>query len=119
MRGREHLVGFFDFIRGQGVIGLAIGLVVGAAASTLVNSLVNNVVMPPLGFLLGSADGLRGLVLDMGTTAAGEPAVLRYGAFLSDLINFIVIAVVVYLVVKLLHIDPPMKTSPVKNKEKK
>lgn len=109
IKKNKHLVSFLDFIKGQGVVGLAIGLVIGTAATTLVNSLINNVVMPPLGFLLGSSDGLKGLVLDMGTTPSGEQAVLRYGAFLSDFINFLVIALVVYMVVRILGIDPPVK----------
>ena len=103
--GKGEVQGFRDFLNEQRVIGLAVGLVIGTAAATLVNSLVNNVVMPPLGFLLGSSDGLKGLSLDMGVTPAGEQAVLHYGAFLSDLINFLVIAVVVYLVVKWLKIE--------------
>lgn len=104
-KGKEGVKGFVEFIKGYGVIGLAIGLVIGTAASTLVNSLINNVVMPPLGFLLGSSDGLKDLVWNMGTTAAGEEAVLHYGQFLSDAINFFVIALVVYLVVKWLKVD--------------
>jgi len=109
IRESKHVSGFMRFIKGQGVVGLAIGLVIGTAAATLVNSLINNVVMPPLGFLLGSSDGLKGLVIDMGVTAGGEEAVLRYGVFLSDLINFLVIALVIYIVVKLLHLEPPVK----------
>jgi large conductance mechanosensitive channel len=104
-RGKEGVKGFLEFIKGQGVIGFAVGLVLGTAASGLVNSLINNVVMPPLGFLLGSSDGLKGLSWDMGTTASGERAVLSYGVFLSDLINFLIIALVVYLVVKWLKVE--------------
>lgn len=97
--------GFMKFIREQNVVGLAIGLILGTAASGLVNSLINNVIMPPLGFLLGSADGIRGLTLDMGTTPAGEHAILAYGAFINDFINFMVLALVVYMVVKILKLD--------------
>ena len=97
--------GFMKFIREQNVVGLAVGLILGTAASALVNSLINNVIMPPLGFLLGSADGIRGLSVDLGTTPAGEHAVLAYGAFVNDLINFLVLALVVYLVIKLLKLD--------------
>ena len=89
----------------QHVVSLAIGLVLGTAASGLVNSLINNIIMPPLGFLLGSADGIRGLELVMGKTPAGDTAVLRYGQFINDLINFLVLALVVYFVVKLLKLD--------------
>ncbi|MEO6109474.1 MAG: large conductance mechanosensitive channel protein MscL [Candidatus Saccharimonadales bacterium] len=93
--------GFVDFIRTQGVVGLAVGLVLGGAVSILVKSLVDNVVMPPVGLLLGSADGLKGLSVTIGK-ASGNPAVIHYGTFLNDLINFLVIALVVYLVFNLL-----------------
>ncbi len=97
--------GFMQFIREQNVVGLAVGLILGTAASALVNSLINNVIMPPLGFLLGSADGIRGLKVNLGTTPAGEEAVLCYGAFINDLINFLVLALVVYVVIKALKLD--------------
>ncbi len=101
----EQLKAFMEFIRTQGVIGLAVGLVLGGAVSVLVKSLVDNVVMPPLGFILGSAEGLKGLSWDMGTTAAGKTAVLNYGVFLNDTINFIVIAFVVYGLIRILKVD--------------
>ena len=97
--------GFIAFIKEQNVVSLAIGLVLGTAASGLVNSLINNIIMPPLGFLLGSADGIRGLEFVMGETPAGEVAILHYGQFINDLINFLVLAFVVYFVVKLLKLD--------------
>jgi large conductance mechanosensitive channel len=97
--------GFVAFIKEQNVVSLAIGLVLGTAASGLVNSLINNIIMPPLGFLLGSADGIRGLEFVMGKTPAGEVAILHYGQFINDLINFLVLAFVVYFVVKLLKLD--------------
>lgn len=89
--------GFLDFLRTQGVVGLAVGLLLGGAISVLTNSFINNIIMPPLGLALGSADGLRGLTWTIGR-AGGDPAIISYGAFLNDLINFIVIALVVYIV---------------------
>ncbi len=103
--GGSQVKGFVDFIRTQGVVGLAVGLVLGGAVSVLVKSLIDNVVMPPLGLLLGSAEGIKGLAVTMGTTAAGKPAVLNYGIFLNDFINFMIIALVVYLIVHLLKLD--------------
>lgn len=103
--GRSHLRGFSDFIRTQGVVGLAVGLVLGGAVSILVKSLVDNVVMPPLGLVLGSAEGLKGLVWIIGKTSNGKVVELGYGIFLNDFINFIVIALVVYFIVKLLKFD--------------
>ncbi len=104
-RGSKHVDGFFDFIRTQGVVGLAVGLVIGGAVSVVVKSLVDNVVMPPLGFVLGSADGLKGLSLNLGKTLEGKDTVLHYGTFLNDFINFLVIALTIYLVVHLLGFD--------------
>lgn len=103
--GRSQIRGFIDFIRTQGVVGLAVGLVLGGSVSVMVKSLVDNVVMPPLGFILGSAEGLKGLSLTIGNIKNGDAVVIRYGVFLNDFINFIVIALVVYFIVKLLKIE--------------
>ena len=103
--GESQLKSFFDFIRTQGVVGLAVGLVLGGSVSVMVKSLVDNVVMPPLGLIVGSAEGIKGLVWTMGQTAGGQPITLRYGIFLNDLINFVVIALVIYVIVSLLKID--------------
>jgi len=103
--GGSQLKSFLDFIRTQGVVGLAVGLVLGGSVSVLVKSLVDNVVMPPLGLVLGSAEGLKGLVWILGETASGQKTELHYGIFLNDFINFIVIALVIYFVIKLLRFD--------------
>ena len=103
--GELQIKAFMDFIRTQGVVGLAVGLVLGGAVSILVKSLVDNVVMPPVGLLLGSAQGLKGLSWTIGKTAAGTPTLLNYGIFLNDFINFIVIAFVIYLIISLLKVD--------------
>ena len=79
---KKQLEGFKDFIKKQGLIGMATGLVIGTASATLVRSLIDNVIMPPLGILLGSTDGLKGLVLNI-QTANGVVAV-KYGVFLND-----------------------------------
>lgn len=100
--GNTGLKGFVDFIRTQGVVGLAVGLVLGTAVGALVKSLVDNVVMPPIGLLLGSGDGLKGLSWTIGKGNNGDPAVIYYGTFLNDFINFLIIALVVYLVFNLL-----------------
>ena len=100
----QHASGFMDFIRTQGVVGLAVGLVVGGAVAVLVRSLIDNIVMPPLGFILGSAEGLKGLELVIGKTG-GKQAVLHYGVFLNDLVNFIILALVIYMVVHMLGLD--------------
>lgn len=91
---------FKEFIKDQGLIGMAVGLILGTASGTLIRSLIDNIIMPPLGFILGSSDGLKGLSLSLGTTAAGEEAVLNYGLFLNDLVNFLVMAATVFIIIK-------------------
>ncbi len=103
--GTKFVGGFMEFVRTQGVVGLAVGLVLGGAVTIVVKSLVDNVIMPPLGFILGSAEGLKGLQLNIGKTPAGQDAILHYGVFLNDFINFLVIAIVVYLIVHILGFD--------------
>ncbi len=102
---KSGMSGFMEFIKEQNVVGLAVGLVLGTSASALINSLINNVIMPPLGFLLGSADGLRGLKWIIGVTPAGDTATIYYGEFINDAINFLVLAFVMYAVIKLLKLD--------------
>jgi len=95
---------FLDFIRTQGVVGLAVGLVLGGATSVLVKSLIDNVVMPPLGMFLGSAEGLKGLTWSIGNVN-GKPTIVNYGVFLNDFINFLIIAIVVYFIIRLLKFE--------------
>src|SRR3990167_2800871 len=106
---KKQLKGFSEFAREQGVVGFAVGLVIGAAVATLVNSLINNVIMPPLGFVLGSAEGLKGLTFSLGATSKGQEAVVHYGTFLNDFVNFIVIAFVVYFIVHGLRLDKKLE----------
>lgn len=96
--------GFVNFIREQGVVGLAVGLVLGGAVGTLAKSLIDNIVMPPVGLLLGSADGLRGVIWKIGEQD-GKDVTIHIGGFINDLINFLVLALVVYVVVHLLGLD--------------
>lgn len=102
--GSSQMKDFMDFIRTQGVVGLAVGLVLGGATSVLVKSLIDNVVMPPIGLVLGSTQGLKGLEWTIGA-AGGKQAVVQYGVFLNDFINFLVIAVVIYFIIRLLRFD--------------
>ena len=87
--------GFVDFIREQGVVGLAVGFILGGAVSKVVTALVNDIVNPILGAVLGSTAGLKSMMLG--------PVLL--GDFVTVLIDFIIIAAVVYFVVKGLGFD--------------
>ncbi len=91
--------GFFEFIREQGIVGLALGFILGGAVSKLVTSLVNDIVNPLLGIFLGMAGNLTSLVIKIG------PVKIMLGSFIANLIDFLVIAFVVYFVFKVLGIE--------------
>lgn len=91
--------GFIDFIREQGVIGLAVGFILGGAVSKLVASVVNDLINPVIGIALGAVGGLKEAYVQIG------PAKLLWGDFVNTTIDFLVIALVVYFGVKLLGLD--------------
>ena len=94
-------------LRGN-VIDLAVGVVIGAAFGKIVTSLVDNIIMPPIGFLIGGID-FSELVLRIGspvTDAKGVVsggAVIKYGVFLNTVLQFVIIAIAIFLVVKLMN----------------
>ncbi|PIS21358.1 large conductance mechanosensitive channel protein MscL [candidate division WWE3 bacterium CG_4_10_14_0_2_um_filter_42_7] len=91
--------GFIEFIRGQGVMGLAVGFILGGAVSKVVASLVNDIINPLIGILLGAAGNLDQAYFKIGV------AKLMWGSFISTTIDFIIIALVVYFGVKILKLD--------------
>ena len=91
--------GFLNFVREQGVIGLAVAFLLGGAVSKVVSALVTDIVNPILSVVLGAADGLKDAALEI-----GEVRIL-YGDFLSVLIDFVIIALVVYYGVKVLGLE--------------
>ncbi len=97
------LKGFADFIRGQGVVGLAIGFVLGAQAKVLVDSITLSFINPFLGLIL---PGQGDLVSKKLTVTVGEKsAIFTYGAFLNVLIGFVAVLVIVFLIFKYLKLD--------------
>ena len=86
--------GFIEFIREQGVVGLAIGFILGGAVSKVVSALVEDIINPVVGILLGAVGGLEGAVLKIGS------AEIKYGHFTGALIDFVIIAFVVYYIFK-------------------
>jgi large conductance mechanosensitive channel len=91
--------GFIAFVREQGVVGLAIGLVLGGAVQKVVSSIVSDFIDPVLGLILGSTKGLENVSFKL------FGAKIMYGHFLTVLIDFLVIAGVVYFIVKGLKLD--------------
>jgi large conductance mechanosensitive channel len=98
---------FRDFIMRGNVLDLAVAVVIGAAFGAVITSLVNDIVMPPIGYLLGGVN-FADLFIVLGggefpsLQAAQDAgaAVIAYGKFIQTLINFLIIAFVIFLIIK-------------------
>ena len=90
---------FKEFAMKGNVIDLAVGVVIGAAFGKIVTSLVGDVIMPPLSPLLGSIN-FSDLAVTIATDAAGKPVLLKYGVFLQTVFEFLIIALVIFMVIK-------------------
>ena len=94
---------FREFIARGNVIDLAVGVIIGASFNKIVDSLVNQVVMPPIGLLTGGMDFSKlewVLRADDPATKASELVAIQYGAFINTLIQFLIVAWVIFLLVK-------------------
>lgn len=97
---------FKEFISRGNVVDLAVGVIIGAAFGKIVTSLVEQVVMPPIGLLLGRVDFSKlewVLVAENPATEAIEKVAIQYGAFINTLIQFLIVAFVIFLVVKAIN----------------
>ena len=90
---------FMEFIRKQGVIGLAVGFILGGAVSKVVASLVSDIINPILGVVLGAAGNLSEASFSIGK------AQIMWGNFIAVVIDFMVVALVVYFGVQKLGLD--------------
>ena len=103
------LTEFRDFAVKGNVVDLAVGVIIGAAFGKIVSSLVNDVIMPPIGLLLGSVD-FSNLFLNLHGSyntvkeaeAAGAP-IVKYGIFINNVIDFVIVAFVIFLVVRTIN----------------
>ena len=94
--------GFFQFIRSQGVVGLAVGFIMGGSITKLITSLVNDIINPFVGLLIGATAGdLASAYFQIGSSK------IFWGSFISNRIDFIIVAFIVYFGVKILRIDIP------------
>jgi large conductance mechanosensitive channel len=98
---------FKDFVMRGNVLDLAIAVIIGAAFGAIVTSMVNDIIMPPIGLILGKVDfkdlfvSLNGQSYASLAEAKQKAApVIAYGQFLNTVINFLVIALVIFLIVK-------------------
>jgi large conductance mechanosensitive channel len=116
---------FKEFVARGNVIDLAVGVIIGVAFGKIVTSLVEGLIMPPISLLLGKVDfASMFVVLDH---SKGDPVslaeaktkgipVIAYGQFFNDIVNFVIIAFVIFLLIKMVNRmrrkDPSMKDCP-------
>lgn len=94
---------FKEFISRGSVVDLAVGVIIGGAFTAIVTSLVNDIIMPVIGLLFGGVDftSLRYVI----TPAVGDTpeAAIYYGNFIQSIVNFLLIALVIFTVIKLIN----------------
>jgi large conductance mechanosensitive channel len=111
----KQLTGFMDFVRTQGVVGLAVGLAIGTQANATVKSIVEGLINPIVGFIIGNPKGLSGATwnvigkdtkaVDYWLSLGDRTLVIGWGAILSALITLLAVAAVIYFVVKGFGLD--------------
>jgi large conductance mechanosensitive channel len=105
---KQFLEEFKKFALKGNMIDLAVGMIIGSAFTSIVSSLVNDIFMPILSLLTGKIDFTNMFIaLDGNTYAtvedAGSAALIKYGSFITQVINFVLMALVVFIVVKQLN----------------
>lgn len=93
---KKHLDGFKEFIAKGNVIDLAVGVIIGGAFGKIVTSIVNDILMPLLGIVLGGVD-FTSLSVKIGD------AVVTYGNFIQNVIDFLIIALCVYIMISAIN----------------
>jgi large conductance mechanosensitive channel len=91
---------FREFAMKGNVVDLAVGIIIGGAFGKIVSSFVNDVIMPPVGLLLGGVD-FKDMALILKPATETMPAVsLRYGAFLNNVLDFVIVAFAIFMMIK-------------------
>ena len=90
---------FKEFAMKGNVVDMAVGVIVGAAFGKLVSSLVGDVIMPPIGLALGGVN-FSDLAMHLGAGPDGKQVLLKYGAFLQTIFDFLIIAFVIFMAIR-------------------
>jgi large conductance mechanosensitive channel len=94
---------FKEFAMRGNVVDMAVGVIIGAAFGKIVSSIVKDVLMPPIGFLIGGVD-FSDLKISFKALKEGlEPVTINYGVFLQTVFDFIIIAFVIFMMIRLLN----------------
>jgi large conductance mechanosensitive channel len=110
---------FKEFAMRGNVIDLAVGVIIGAAFGRVVSSLVADVIMPPLGKLIGGINFSQ-FAVSLGRGADGQAVLLKYGVFIQAILDFLVVAFVIFLAVRginKLKKPPPAAAPPAPSRE--
>jgi large conductance mechanosensitive channel len=99
---------FKEFAMKGNVLDMAVGVVIGAAFGKIVSSLVADIITPALGKVIGGVD-FKDLAFSLGTDPAGEPILVKYGVFMQNIFDFIVIAAAIFLALRAIN---KLKTPP-------
>ena len=97
---------FKEFAMRGNVIDLAVGVIIGAAFGKIVTSLVNDMIMPPIGLVLGKVDfsnlflSLHGSYNTLKEAEAAGAPVIKYGVFINNVIDFLIVAFVIFLLIR-------------------
>lgn len=100
---------FKAFVMRGNVVDLAVAVVIGGAFGKIVTSLVNDLIMPPIGLLIGGIDfsSLKWIIKD--STDPKQVVAINYGVFINTIIQFVIIALAIFIVIKLLERAMPKK----------
>jgi len=90
---------FKEFAVKGNVVDMAVGVIIGGAFGKIVSSFVGDIVMPVLGTLIGGVN-FSELAMQLGTNPAGEPVLLKYGMFLQNVLDFVIIAFAIFMAIK-------------------
>lgn len=101
---------FKAFAMRGNVIDLAVGVVIGGAFGNIVSSLVDAVIMPIVGVLTGGVN-FSTLAATIATDAKGAPVLLKYGAFIQAVVNFLIIAFVIFVAIRMLNKLVPVEAA--------
>ncbi len=94
---------FKEFAMKGNVVDMAVGIIIGAAFGKIVSTLVNSIVMPPLGWAIGGVN-FSELSVVLGTNATtGEPVAVTYGLFLQAMLDFLIIALAIFMALKAIN----------------
>jgi large conductance mechanosensitive channel len=91
---------FKEFAMKGNVVDMAVGIIIGGAFGKIVSSLVNDVIMPPIGMLLGNVDFSQLAITLREKTADAEAVTISYGAFINTVIDFVIVAFVIFMMIK-------------------